>query len=115
MVREWPAEPVRSFFVHGARAGTRRTPVVRAALAQSAEHFTRNEKVKGSIPLGGSTKEPRRNGPGSPGPFRVRAVSVRRQKTITWRRAEPSARASIAVLMSSSAMRAEIRLSLIHI
>lgn len=25
-----------------------------AALAQSAEHFTRNEKVKGSIPLGGS-------------------------------------------------------------
>ena len=26
----------------------------RAALAQSAEHLTRNEKVKGSIPLGGS-------------------------------------------------------------
>lgn len=26
-----------------------------AALAQSAEHLTRNEKVKGSIPLGGST------------------------------------------------------------
>lgn len=25
-----------------------------AALAQSAEHLTRNEKVKGSIPLGGS-------------------------------------------------------------
>lgn len=29
-----------------------------AALAQSAEHFTRNEKVKGSIPLGGSTGSP---------------------------------------------------------
>ena len=29
-----------------------------AALAQSAEHFTRNEKVKGSIPLGGSTGNP---------------------------------------------------------
>ena len=27
---------------------------VHAALAQSAEHLTRNEKVKGSIPLGGS-------------------------------------------------------------
>lgn len=28
----------------------------RAALAQSAEHLTRNEKVKGSIPLGGSIR-----------------------------------------------------------
>jgi hypothetical protein len=33
----------------------RRATSARAALAQSAEHLTRNEKVKGSIPLGGST------------------------------------------------------------
>ena len=31
---------------------------VRAALAQSVERFTRNEKVVGSIPTGGSTKTP---------------------------------------------------------
>jgi hypothetical protein len=29
-----------------------------AALAQSAERFTRNEQVVGSIPTGGSTKLP---------------------------------------------------------
>jgi len=32
----------------------RRATFAHAALAQSAEHLTRNEKVKGSIPLGGS-------------------------------------------------------------
>ena len=31
---------------------------VRAALAQSVERFTRNEKVVGSIPTGGSTETP---------------------------------------------------------
>ena len=31
---------------------------VRAALAQSVERFTRNEKVVGSIPTGGSAKTP---------------------------------------------------------
>ena len=31
---------------------------VRAALAQSVERFTRNEKVVGSIPTGGSIKTP---------------------------------------------------------
>ena len=29
----------------------------RAALAQSVERFTRNEKVRGSIPLSGSNRE----------------------------------------------------------
>ena len=43
-----------------------------AALAQSAEHLTRNEKVKGSIPLGGS----QRKGP------RTRSLSLRPPKGV---------------------------------
>lgn len=42
-----------------------------AALAQSAERLTRNEKVVGSIPTGGSTQTPRSEASSSPGGFVV--------------------------------------------
>ena len=44
-------------------------PPGHAALAQSAERLTRNEKVVGSIPTGGSTQTPRSEASSSPGGF----------------------------------------------
>lgn len=43
-----------------------------AALAQSVEHFTRNEKVKSSILLGGSENESPSPGQSGEGHFRAR-------------------------------------------
>src|SRR5450830_547134 len=51
--------PLRSVQWAALVRALRRRGGAAAALAQSVERLTRNEKVKGSIPLGGST----RNGP----------------------------------------------------
>src|SRR5450830_849650 len=49
--------PLRSVQWAALVRALRRRGGATAALAQSAERLTRNEKVKGSIPLGGSTKK----------------------------------------------------------
>src|SRR5665647_831900 len=67
--------PLRSVQWAALVRALRRRGGATAALAQSAERLTRNEKVKGSIPLGGSTASPQVNGglrPRSRAPIRPR-------------------------------------------